>query len=68
MRGGGDFRAWTPELHMLAAAVNLLFAANRQRAGKKTKEPLVKPPTQRRPQARRLTVAEIAKRPGALIS
>lgn len=68
LRGGGDMRAWTPLMHMQAAVVNLLFAANRQRAGKKTKEPLVKPPSQRRPAVRRLTVAEIARRPGALVA
>lgn len=61
VRGGHEFRPWTPELHVLAGIANLLNAANRQRAGKRTREPLIKPPTaQRRPKV--LSVAEIARR------
>lgn len=60
-QGGAEFRAWTPTSYLLAGVVNLLNAANRQRAGKKTREPLVKPPS-RRVKARRVTVAEIAAR------
>lgn len=60
-RGGSEFRPWTAELYLLAAVVNLLNAANRQRAGKKTRDPLVKPPT-KKPKARVLSVAEIARR------
>jgi hypothetical protein len=45
----------------MAGIANLLNAANRQRAGKKTREPLVKPPTVKRP-PRVLSVAEIARR------
>jgi hypothetical protein len=46
---------------VLAGIANLLNAANRQRAGKRTREPLIKPPTaQRRPKV--LSVAEIARR------
>jgi hypothetical protein len=61
VRGGPEFRPWTPELHLLAGIANLLNAANRQRAGKRTREPLVKPPTaQRKPRV--LPVAEIARR------
>lgn len=64
VRGGAEFRPWTPQMHLMAATVNLLHAANRQRAGKKTRDPLVKPPTaQRRPHV--LSVAEIARRQAA---
>lgn len=56
---------WDPVMYALIAIVNLLNAANRQRAGKKTREPLVKPPSQR-VKPRVLSVAELAKRPGAL--
>ena len=65
MRGGPEFRAWTPVMHMLAAIANLLFAANRQRAGKKTRDPLIAPPTQKK-QPRRVSVAESAARQRAL--
>ena len=60
-RGGSEFRPWTPELYLLAGIANLLNAANRQRAGKKTREPLVKPPTTKQ-KPRVLSVAEIARR------
>lgn len=61
MRGGPEFRPWTAQIHLLAALVNLTHAANRQRAGKKSGSPLVKPPTAtRRPRV--LPVAEIARR------
>lgn len=59
-RGGPEFRSWTGTVHMLAALVNLTYAANRQRGGKATRKPLVKPPTKSRP--RQLTVAEIIAR------
>lgn len=49
---------WTPQAHLLAAAVNLLNAANRQRAGKRTTSPLVAPPKKRN--VRRISVAQIA--------
>jgi len=63
MQGGNEFRGWTQQTYLLAATVNLLNAANRQRAGKKTKGPLVKPPSSaNRSKVRRVTVAEIAKR------
>jgi hypothetical protein len=64
-QGGHEFRSWTPTSYLLAGVVNLLNAANRQRAGKKTREPLVKPPTMK-PKARTVTVAEIAARQRAL--
>lgn len=61
VRGGTEFRPWTPELHLLAATVNLLAAANRQRAGKRGSKPVIKPPTaQSKPRV--LSVAEIARR------
>lgn len=62
VRGGNEFRAWTPELHLSAAVVNLLAAANRQRAGKRSSKPLVKPPTQARKPVRVLSVAELVRR------
>jgi hypothetical protein len=60
-RGGAEFRSWTPPLYLLAAVVNLLNAANRQRAGKRTREPLVKPPTAKS-KPRVVTVAQLAAR------
>jgi len=45
VRGGPEFRAWTSVVHLLAAQTNLLYAANRQRAGKATRSGIVKPPT-----------------------
>lgn len=66
-QGGAQFRAWTPTLHVLAGVANLLNAANRQRAGKKTREPLIRPPSSTaKPKARRVSVAEIAARQQAL--
>lgn len=63
LRGGAEFRPWTPEMHLLAAVVNLLAAANRQRAGKRGSKPVVQPPKQERRKATRvLTVAEIVRR------
>jgi hypothetical protein len=64
-RGGPEFRPWTPELHLLAANANLLYAANRQRAGKKTKEPLIKPPVNK-PKPRRVSVGELRQRAAVL--
>ncbi len=60
-QGGPEFRSWTPTGYLLAGVVNLLNAANRQRAGKRTREPLVKPPSSR-PAVRTVSVAEIATR------
>lgn len=63
VRGGPEFRPWTPELHLIGAVVNLLAAANRQRAGKRGGKPVVKPPQVNRPKpARVLSVAQIAAR------
>jgi len=61
VRGGPEFRPWTAELYILAAIANLLQAANRQRAGKRNAQPIVKPPeAKRRPRV--LTVAELQRR------
>jgi hypothetical protein len=66
-QGGPAFRAWTPTLHVLVGVANLLNAANRQRAGKKTREPLIRPPSPTsKPKPRRISVAEIAARQKAL--
>jgi hypothetical protein len=63
VRGGPEFRPWTPELHLLAGVANLLAAANRQRAGKRGGKPVVQPPTAKKQRATRvLTVAQIAAR------
>ena len=59
-RGGPEFRAWSVSNSLLAANVNLLHAANSQRAGKKFK-PLIKPPQKRAPK-RVLRVADIMAR------
>jgi hypothetical protein len=67
LRGGLEMRGWDPKMFVLAAIVNLLNAANRQRAGKRTREPLLKPPS-RRSTPTVVTVAELTKRPGALVA
>lgn len=63
MRGGRIHRPWTLEARLLASTVNLLFAANRQRAGQKTRQPLVTPPKPKVSSKRRtVTVAQLAAR------
>jgi len=64
VRGGPEFRAWSPQMHVLAAIANLLNAANRQRAGKRGGKPVITPPssTTRPKPTRVLTVAEIVRR------
>lgn len=63
VRGGAEFRPWSPQLYVLAAIANLLNAANRQRAGKRSGKPIIKPPTSAKPRPTRvLTVAEIVRR------
>jgi hypothetical protein len=63
VRGGAEFRPWTPPLYLMAAVVNLLAAANRQRAGKRGSKPLIKPPVVERPKPTKvLTVDEIMRR------
>jgi hypothetical protein len=59
-RGGPDHRPWTATVHLLAALVNLTYAANRQRGGKPTRKPLVSPPTKQRP--KQVTVAQLIQR------
>jgi hypothetical protein len=62
-RGGPEFRPWTSELYLLAAITNLLQAANRQRAGKRSSQPIVKPPKpEQKRKPRVLTVEEIMRR------
>jgi hypothetical protein len=60
VRGGPEFRSWTLQNYLLAAIVNIVNAANMQRAGKKAK-PVVKPP-QKAVKRKVLTVAEILAR------
>lgn len=67
LRGGPEMRAWDPKMYVFAAITNLLYAANKQRAGKRTRDMLVKPPTKKQATTR-VTVAELAQRPGALIA
>lgn len=64
VRGGSEFRPWSPQLYVLAAIANLLNAANRQRAGKRGGKQVIKPPESKvRPKPTRvLTVAEIVRR------
>jgi len=64
LRGGAEFRPWTTEVYVLAAIANLLQAANRQRAGKRSAQPIIKPPKpQQKQQPKRvLTVQEIIRR------
>ena len=51
-RGGQRHRPWTSQAHLLAAAVNLLYVANRQRAGKPARRPLITPPKSKAPKKR----------------
>jgi hypothetical protein len=63
VRGGAEFRPWTPQLHLLAGIANILAAANRQRAGKRGGKPVVTPPAAKKHTPTRvLTVAQIAAR------
>jgi hypothetical protein len=60
VRGGTEFRSWTLSNYLMAATVNILNAANMQRAGKKAK-PIVKPP-QKQTRRKVVRVAEILAR------
>ena len=60
-RGGPEFRAWSVATSLQAATVNLLHAANIQRAGKKSFKPLVSPPQRKAPK-RVVRVAELLAR------
>lgn len=64
LRGGPEQRPWTTTGHLLAGVVNLLYAANKQRAGKRVGSLPVRPPKGAAPKraARMVTVAEIAAR------
>jgi hypothetical protein len=59
VRGGAEFRAWGTQTYLLAASANMLYAANQQRAGKKSIKPLIKPPAAAKPK-RVMRVAEVA--------
>ena len=61
MRGGGEFRSWTLQNTLLAAAANMLHAANQQRAGKKSITALIKLP-KRKPRRQVVRVADILAR------
>lgn len=65
-RGGAHMRPWTTQAYLAAATVNVLAAANHQRAGRKGRfKPLVSPPKpERRRRARTVTVAQILARRG----
>lgn len=55
LRGGAKHQPWTLENHLLAATVNLLFVANRQRARKPTRKmPVVPPKPSRRQRSGRV--------------
>ena len=61
-RGGRQWRPWTFQNQLAAAAVNQLGAANYQRAGKRPKT-LITPPKETKPRKTRVvTVAEIVAR------
>lgn len=44
MKGGPEHRPWTLDIYLMAHMVNLLAAANHQRAGKRMRKPPVQPP------------------------
>lgn len=64
LRGGPEHRPWTTTGHLLAGVVNLLYAANKQRAGKRVGSLPVRPPAGKKakPRGRVVSVAEIAAR------
>lgn len=61
VRGGGEFRSWTLQNTLLAAAANLLHAANQQRAGRKHISALIKLP-KRKGAKRVVRVADVLAR------
>lgn len=65
VKGGPKFRPWTLDNQLLAAAVNLLFVANRQRARKPARSLPVKPPQPERARQRRRRVVRVASMPGS---
>jgi hypothetical protein len=60
-RGGPEFRAWNFANSLAVAQANLLYAANQQRAGKKSIKTLI-PPPKKAPKKQIVTVAELAAR------
>lgn len=62
MRGGPEFRPWDTQTYLLASVVNLLNAANYQRAGKRAGKPLVRPPQKRVQHRRTTSVARVSQR------
>lgn len=61
MQGGTEFRWWTPSNQLLVGTVNQLYAANQQRAGKRTIKPLIDSP-KRRQKPRVVRVAELVEK------
>lgn len=57
-RGGPEFRSWTFAGSVAVAQANLLYAANQQRAGKKSIKPLI-PPPKKQPKRQVLRVADL---------
>lgn len=70
MQGGPKFRPWTQDVHLLALIANLLAGANRQRAGKAMRKPLVEPPKKgrNRSNARVVRVSQINNRRAAAMA
>lgn len=66
LRGGREFRPWSLQNTLLAANANLLYAANQQRAQKKSIKTLIKPPQPKRKRTagRVMRVADILARRG----
>lgn len=58
IRGGPEFRSWTLANSLAAAQANLLYAANQQRAGKKSIKTLI-PPPKKAAKKQVVTVAEL---------
>lgn len=54
VRGGPQFRAWTQAMYVAAAQANMLYAANRQRAGKATRSGIIKPPVAKKAEPKRV--------------
>lgn len=61
VRGGPEFRSWTFTNSLLAANANLLYAANQQRAGKKSIKTLI-PPPKKRENKRMVRIADLIAR------
>jgi hypothetical protein len=59
-RGGTEFRPWSLQNSLLAANANLLYAANQQRAGKRSIKTLI-PPPKKRAKPRMISIADVDK-------